>query len=61
MDYELIWLVPGETMLNRERYIIQSPKLKVMVPWNTTGYYVLASLPNDTKCNIGYYKSEILE
>jgi hypothetical protein len=60
-ERELIWLAPGETVPERERYMTQSPKLMAVVAWNITGFQVLATLPTGTKFNIRYYTSEILE
>jgi hypothetical protein len=36
-DHERIWLAPGETPPDRERYTIQSPKFMLTIVW---GYWV---------------------
>jgi hypothetical protein len=61
MDHELICFTPAEMMPERERHMIHSPKLMVMVAWNTIEYHVFATLPKATKCNTGSSTSEILE
>jgi hypothetical protein len=61
MDHEIIWLEPGEIVLESEQHIIQSPKLMITIPWNTNGFHVIEVLSKCTKFNTGYYTTGIFE
>jgi hypothetical protein len=41
--------------------MIHSPKSMITVAWNTSGFHVLAALPNGAKFNASYYTNEMLE
>jgi hypothetical protein len=59
-DHELIWLAPGETIPERGRHTIQSPRMMVTIAWNTNEFYVLADLPKGVKFSSTSYTTEIL-
>jgi hypothetical protein len=42
-EHDLMWIAPGEIVIDRERHIIQSPKFMLMVVWNPTGFHVSCS------------------
>jgi hypothetical protein len=59
-DHDLMWLRPGETVPDRERYTIQSPKLMVTIVWNPNGFHVVDALPKAGKFNAHYYTGNII-
>jgi hypothetical protein len=50
-DHDLMWMRPGETIPDRERYTIQSPKCRVTIVWNPSGFHVVDALPKADKFN----------
>jgi hypothetical protein len=40
-DYEMIWLPDGDEIPDREKHMIQSPKLMLTVVWNPHGFQVV--------------------
>jgi hypothetical protein len=48
-EHEMIWVSAGETVSDRERRMIQSPKLMLTVMWNLSEFPVVKSLPKGTK------------
>jgi hypothetical protein len=58
---ERIWLTPEQLVPDRERNMIQSPKLMPTVAWNPSGSQVLTALPRGLEFNAGYYVMAILE
>jgi hypothetical protein len=59
-EYEMTWVSPGETVPDRERQTIQSPKLMLTVVWNPSGFHVVKSLPKGTKFNAQCYINNTL-
>jgi hypothetical protein len=57
---DLIWTAPGEIVVDRERYTVQSPKFILTVVWNPIWFYVLKALPKGRKFNTQYYTNDIL-
>jgi hypothetical protein len=60
-----MWIAPGEIVVDRERYTVQSPKFMLMVVWNPIGFHVLCSeSPPEgaqIQCTIlCYYTNDIL-
>jgi hypothetical protein len=60
-NYDFIWLTPEEPVPDRECHMIQSPKLILIVVWDTMNFDVLTALLNGIKFNMTYYTNEILE
>jgi AraC-like DNA-binding protein len=60
-DHERIWLTPEQPVPDRERHMIQSPKIMLTVVWSPNGFCLLAVLPKGTKFNAEYYVINILE
>jgi hypothetical protein len=54
-EHDLMWTAPGEIVVDRERYTVQSPKFMLTVIWNPFGLYVLKTLPKRRKFNAQYY------
>jgi hypothetical protein len=42
-EYDLMWTTPGEILIDRERYTVQSPKFMLTVVWNPIGSHVPCS------------------
>ena len=59
-EHDLMWMAPGETVPDRERQTIQSPKLMLTVVWNPSGFHVVKALPKGAKFNSQYYTNNIL-
>jgi hypothetical protein len=49
------------TIQEREKHMIQSPKLMITVARNTSGFHVIEALPKCTNFNASYYTTQILE
>ena len=60
-DHERMWLAPGETVPDRERHLIQSPKMMITIVWNPSGFHIVTALPKGLKFNACYYTREILQ
>jgi hypothetical protein len=60
-DHEQIWLPSEGRVPERERKMIQSPKLMLTIAWNPAGFHVIAFLPKGCKFNAQYYISEVLD
>jgi hypothetical protein len=54
-EYDLMWIAPGEIVVDRERYTVQSPKFLLTVVWNPIGFHILKALPKGRKFNAHYY------
>jgi hypothetical protein len=59
-DHERISLAPGEPVPDRERHMIQSLQLMIMVGENPSGFHAGVALPKRTKFNTGDYIIETL-
>jgi len=53
-DYESIWLPSGDTAPERERKMINSPKMMLTIVWNPHGFHVIDVLPKGYKFNSDY-------
>jgi histone-lysine N-methyltransferase SETMAR len=60
-DHERIWLAPGEKVPDRERHMIQCPKMTITIVWNPSGFHIVTALPKGLKFNACYYTREILQ
>jgi hypothetical protein len=38
--HDLMWIAPGESVVDRERHTVQSPKFMLIVVWNPIGFHV---------------------
>jgi hypothetical protein len=54
-EHDLMWITPGEIVVDRERHTVQSPKFMLTVMWNAIGFHVLKALPKGRKFNAQYY------
>jgi hypothetical protein len=43
-EHDLMWMAPGEIVVDRERHTVQSPKFILTVMWNPIGFHVLKAL-----------------
>jgi hypothetical protein len=59
-DHEQIWLALGEAASDRERHMIQSPKLILTFVWGVTGFHVIRLLAKGSTFDAMYYIDEIL-
>jgi hypothetical protein len=59
-ERDLMWIAPGEIVVERERHTVQSPKFMLTVLWNPIGFQVLKALPKRRKFNAQYYTNDIL-
>jgi histone-lysine N-methyltransferase SETMAR len=59
-EHDLIWTAPRESVIDRGRHIVQSPKFMLTVVWNPIGFHVLKALPKGSKFNAQYYINDIL-
>jgi hypothetical protein len=59
-ERDLMWTAPGEIVVDKERYGVQSPKFMLTVVWNPIGFHVLRALPKGGKFNAQYYTNDIL-
>jgi hypothetical protein len=59
-EHHLMWIAPGEIVIDRERHIVQSPKFMLTVVWNPTRFHVLKVLSKGRKFNAQYYTNNIL-
>jgi hypothetical protein len=50
-QHDLIWIAPGEIVVDRERHTVQSPKYILTVVWNPIGFHVLKAIPRGRKFN----------
>jgi hypothetical protein len=58
-DHDLMWLPPGDAVPDRERYIIQSPKLMLAIVWSPSGLHVVNCSPTGCKFNAHGYTTRI--
>jgi hypothetical protein len=58
--HDLMWTAPGEMIVDRERYTLQSPKFMLTVVWNPIGFHVLKAIPKERKFKAKYFKNDIL-
>jgi hypothetical protein len=42
-EHDLMWMAPGEIVVDSERYTVQSPKFMLTVAWNPIGFHVPCS------------------
>jgi hypothetical protein len=54
--YELIWLPPGEKVLERPRDTVQGQRLMVTIVWNSSGFHLIRVLPSGCKFNSSCYR-----
>jgi histone-lysine N-methyltransferase SETMAR len=59
-EHDLMWIAPGEIVVDRERHTVQSPKLMLTVVWNPIGFHVLKAVLKGRKFNAQYYTNDIL-
>jgi hypothetical protein len=59
IDYELIWLAQRQEIPERERHIMQSPKMTITIVWIPTGFRIVDILLKDSKFNAHHYISVI--
>jgi hypothetical protein len=50
-EHDLMWIAPGEIVVDRERHTVQSRKFILPVMWNPIGFHVLKALPKGRKFN----------
>jgi uncharacterized membrane protein len=55
-----MWMAPGETAPDRERQIIQSPKLMPTIVWNLRRFHVMKVLQKGMKFNSQYDTNKIV-
>jgi hypothetical protein len=60
-DHKLIWLPADTLVLDKEKHMIQFPKLMLTVVWNPHGFHLVDALPKETKFNGSYHVMRILE
>jgi hypothetical protein len=54
-EHDLMWIAPGEIVVDRERHTVQSPKFMLTVVRNPIGFHILKALPKGRKFNAQYY------
>jgi hypothetical protein len=58
-EHDLMWIAPGEIVVDMERHIVQSPKFMLTVVWPPIGFHVPCSeSPSEgaqIQCTILYY------
>jgi hypothetical protein len=54
-DHEHIWLCPEEQLLEKPRYVIQDPKMMLLIVWNLLGFYLLDMFPQGRAFRTEYY------
>jgi hypothetical protein len=59
-EHDPMWTAPGEIVVDRGRYTVQSPKFTLTVVWNPIGFHVLKAFPQGRKFNAQYSISDIL-
>jgi hypothetical protein len=59
-EHDLMWMAPGEIVVDRERHTVQSPKFMLRLMWNPIGFHVLKALPKGRKFNAQYYTNNNL-
>jgi hypothetical protein len=59
-EHDLMWTAPGEIIVDRDRYTVQSPKFMLTVVWNPIRFHVLKVLPKGRKFNAQYHINDIL-
>jgi hypothetical protein len=59
-EHDLMWTVPGEIVVDRERHTVQLPKFMLTIVWNPVGFHVLKALPKGRKFNAQYYTNDTL-
>jgi hypothetical protein len=60
MDHELIWLLHGEKVPERERHTVQSKEFMLTIVWNPRQFHLIGVLPKGCKFNSSHYITEIL-
>jgi hypothetical protein len=50
-EHDLMWIAPGEIIVDRERHTVQSSKFMLTVVWNLIGFHVLKVLSKGCKFN----------
>jgi hypothetical protein len=59
-EHDLMWMAPGEIVLDRERPTVQSPKLMLTIGWNPSGFDIVKALPKGGRFSAQYYPNNIL-
>jgi hypothetical protein len=59
-EHDFMWISPGETVVDRERRTVQSPKFMLTVLWNPIGFHVLKAIPKGHNFNTQDYVNGIL-
>jgi hypothetical protein len=60
-DDDRIWLSEETESPERERIIVQSRKMTVIIVWHPTGFYRIVALRKGTKFNSDYYISHVFD
>jgi hypothetical protein len=50
-EHDLMWMAPGEIVVDSEQHTVQSPKFMLTIVWNLIGFHVLKALPKGRKFN----------
>jgi hypothetical protein len=50
-ECDLLWILPGEIIPDREPQTIQLPRLMLTVVWNPRRFHVLKDLPKEGEFN----------
>jgi hypothetical protein len=48
-EHDLMWTVPGEIIVDRQRHTVQSPKFMPTAVWNPIGFHVLKTITKGGK------------
>jgi hypothetical protein len=54
-EHDLMWIAPGEIVVDLERHTVQSPKFMLTIVWNPIWLHVLKFFPKGRKFNAQYY------
>jgi hypothetical protein len=54
-----MWTLSRDNVVTKSRLDIQSKEFMFIIMWNLSSFYVIDRLPNDTKMNSGYFKTNI--
>jgi hypothetical protein len=59
-EHELVWMAPGEIVPDSERQTVQSPRLMLIIGWNSSGFHIVKALSKGGKFRAQYYTNNIL-